>query len=424
MTQIMGILNITPDSFSDGGEYFDPEAAVRHAHELVQAGASIIDIGGESTGPGSQRVDPGEEQKRILETVREVSQFVTVSVDTLHAETARGAAEAGASIINDVSGGLYDARMLETVAHLDVDYVIGHWRGIPDPKHSRSVYDNVVEDVAKALERRVEEAIVAGVRAERIIVDPGLGFDKTAQQSWELVRGVERLEKIAPRVLVGASRKRMVAEHCRETPLGVAPLAGSAPARETLDEVTAYISLFCALQEVWAVRVHSVEHSFRAIRAAQKLAPSSVLCLGSAASAASAEAQRPKATAPAAANSRVQINIEGLRIYAHHGVYAHEQEQGQEFIIDLTCSYKRAAAVDSIEHALDYASLTTEVVSLTKTPQSQLIETVAERIADHVIAKKEVAHVRVTVKKPQAPLQEQLDCVSVTVERFQQELQK
>ena len=209
---IRGVLNVTPDSFSDGGEYLDPDAAIARARELASQGANIIDVGGESTRPGAAPVPLEEEQRRILPVIEALSaEGITVSVDTLHAATARAAVGAGAHYVNDVSGGLHDDEMFQTVAGLsgehDTRMIIGHWRGVPDPAHSRSEYRDVVVEVSDALAERAARAVAAGIAPHRIVLDPGLGFDKTAAQGWQLLAHLERLAALGYPVLIGASRK-------------------------------------------------------------------------------------------------------------------------------------------------------------------------------------------------------------------------
>ena len=183
--QLMGILNVTPDSFSDGGQFADLDAAVRRGIQLRDGGATLVDVGGESTRPGASPVDPVDEQARVIPVVRElVAAGVVVSVDTMHASTALAAAQAGASVINDVSGGLADAGMYRVVAETGLHYVAMHWRG---PSDAEAHYGDVVTDVREELKARLSELVVSGVDPQRVILDPGLGFAKTAEQSFTLL---------------------------------------------------------------------------------------------------------------------------------------------------------------------------------------------------------------------------------------------
>jgi dihydropteroate synthase len=247
---VFGILNVTPDSFSDGGRFADSGNAVRHGLRLVAEGADWIDIGGESTRPGAARVPAGEEQRRILPVIAALAeQGVRVSVDTMNADTARAALAAGAAIVNDVSGGLADPDMAEIVAEAGVPFVVMHWRGHSADMASRAVYADVVAEVRDELAARVASLTERGVAADRIILDPGIGFAKDAGHNWRLLAGLSTLRELGHPILVGASRKRF---------LGALPaLAGRAdPAAR--DVPTAVVSALVALEGVWALRVHDV----------------------------------------------------------------------------------------------------------------------------------------------------------------------
>ncbi|KQZ85772.1 dihydropteroate synthase [Microbacterium sp. Root166] len=253
MTLVMGIVNVTPDSFSDGGRFFDVEAAVAHGLALREQGAAILDVGGESTRPGAQRVDPAVEQQRVLPVVRELAAAgALVSIDTMNASTAVAAVEAGARIVNDVSGGLSDPDLLTAVAPTGADVVLGHWRGPSADMYARAEYDDIVTDVLRELGQRVEAAAAAGIAPARVVVDPGIGFGKKGAQNWDVLRGIPRLTGLGPRVLVGTSRKRFLAD----------ALAGDADAAEVdqarRDLATAVSSVLAAQAGAWAVRVHDV----------------------------------------------------------------------------------------------------------------------------------------------------------------------
>jgi dihydropteroate synthase len=246
--RIMGILNVTPDSFSDGGRWNSVDDAIEHGALLHAEGADLVDVGGESTRPGAVRVSPDEEQQRVLPVVRELSdRGIRVSIDTLNSSTARAAAEAGASIVNDVSGGLADPEMFRTIASLDTDYIVSHWRGHSDTMNELANYNEVVGDVRTEIQRRVAELIVWGVDENRIVVDPGLGFAKTSSHNWKLLGNLDRLASLGYPVLIGASRKRFLADL----------LPGDATV-EQRDPATAVISALAAQAGVWGVRVHDV----------------------------------------------------------------------------------------------------------------------------------------------------------------------
>jgi dihydropteroate synthase len=244
-TLIMGVLNVTPDSFSDGGRWQNLDDAIGHGVAMAQAGAGIVDVGGESTRPGAVPVAAADERKRVMPVVRElVARGITVSIDTMHAETALAAVDAGAEIINDVSGGLGDEGMARVVAETGVHFVAMHWRGGADVQ---SGYRDVVADVRAELKSRVAELVVAGVHPERIVLDPGLGFAKDAGHNWQLLARLDELATLGHGILIGASRKRFLG----------ALLPEGAP-MEDRDPPTAVISALAARAGVWAVRVHDV----------------------------------------------------------------------------------------------------------------------------------------------------------------------
>jgi dihydropteroate synthase len=248
VTLIMGVLNVTPDSFSDGGLWLEPEAAVEHAFDLVEQGADIIDVGGESTRPGALHLDPAEEQARVIPVIRRLAaRGVMVSVDTMNASTARAAADAGATIINDVSGGLNDPGMPDAVLDTGLQYVVMHWRGRLDPGDSRAVYTDTVREVRSELSARVADLLDRGVDPAKLVLDPGLGFSKTAEHNWQVLAGLHSFQTLGYPVLIGASRKRFLG--------ALLPEGASAADR---DAPTAVISALAAREGVWAVRVHDV----------------------------------------------------------------------------------------------------------------------------------------------------------------------
>ena len=252
MTGIWGVVNVTPDSFSDGGRFLDPARAIAHGLSLRGDGATVLDVGGESTRPGAERVPMAEEQARVLDVVAGLAaEGVPVSIDTLNASTAIAAVRAGARIVNDVSGGLADPEMLEAVAASGADYVIGHWRGPSDDMYARAEYLRPSREVAAELQERVAAAAAAGIAPARIILDPGIGFAKAGAQNWEVLRGLEDIVALGSRVLVGTSRKRFLAET-----LQAASAGDVTEARRDL--ATAVTSALAARAGAWAVRVHDV----------------------------------------------------------------------------------------------------------------------------------------------------------------------
>lgn len=261
MSLVMGILNVTPDSFSDGGQFVDANVAVDHARAMLGAGATIIDVGGESTRPGADRVSAEEELARVIPIVRALAgDGVAVSVDTMRADVAAAAIDAGARIINDVSGGQADPAMFEVLAGAPgVDYVLMHWRGHSAAMSRAAVYADVVGEVIAETVLQRDTAMAAGIPGERIILDPGLGFAKTWDHNWTLLRNLNSFTQLGHRVLVGASRKAFLGEL----------LGGREPLGR--DGATAAVSFWCGLHDVWAVRTHDVEGQADAISVARRL---------------------------------------------------------------------------------------------------------------------------------------------------------
>ncbi len=255
---VMGVLNVTPDSFSDGGRYLDHDHAVSHGVAMHRRGADVVDVGGESTRPGAERVDADVESARVTPVISSlVAEGVPVSVDTTRAEVALAAVEAGATIINDVSGGLADPNMAKVVAESGVPWILMHWRGLSREMDSLATYADVVREVRDELLARVDAALAAGVRQDGIILDPGLGFAKRAEHNWQLLHGLDELLALGFPVLVGASRKRF---------LGTL-LGGREP--DGREDATAAVSALSAFKGAWGVRVHDVEKSLDAIAVAR-----------------------------------------------------------------------------------------------------------------------------------------------------------
>ncbi|MBX9245911.1 dihydropteroate synthase [Actinotalea ferrariae] len=258
----MGVVNVTPDSFSDGGRWFEPGDAVAHGHRLLADGADLLDVGGESTRPGAARVPPDEERRRVLPVVRElVAAGAVVSVDTTRADVARDAVAAGAHVINDVSGGLADPAMYDVVAETGAVYVAMHWRGHADVMDTLATYDDVVADVRDELAQRLAALEAAGARPEQVVLDPGLGFAKPGSDNWPLLAHLDVLQSLGRPVLVGASRKRFLGH------LLAAPDGSPAPP-DARDGATAAITALSALGGAWCVRVHDVAGSADAVRVA------------------------------------------------------------------------------------------------------------------------------------------------------------
>ncbi|NLP85111.1 dihydropteroate synthase [Microbacterium sp. CFH 90308] len=263
MTLIMGVVNVTPDSFSDGGRYADADTAVAHGLRLREQGAHILDIGGESTRPGAERVGPALEQERVLPVVSALAEAgALVSIDTMNAATAVAAVAAGARIVNDVSGGMADPDMLPAVAETEGDVVLQHWRGHSADMYARAAYDDVVTEVVAELRARIAAAAAAGIPPSRVVVDPGIGFGKQGDQNWETLRGLERFVALGPRVLLGTSRKRFLADLLADDP--------AAATEDRRDLATAVTSVLAAQAGVWAVRVHNVAATRDALAVAER----------------------------------------------------------------------------------------------------------------------------------------------------------
>jgi dihydropteroate synthase len=260
---VMGIINVTPDSFSDGGQWLESASAVQHGLALLAEGADLLDVGGESTRPGAIRPDIDEELRRVLPVVQALaSAGASVTIDTMRAEVARAAVDAGAVGVNDVSGGLADDTMLSTVASLGVPYICMHWRGHSTLMQELAVYDDVVADVSNELAKRREAAVAAGIDPARLALDPGLGFAKTADHNWALLASLAELDELGQPLVVGASRKAF---------LGALLASDGAPRPpHQRDDATTAISAIAALHGAWCVRVHDVGSSRDAVEVARR----------------------------------------------------------------------------------------------------------------------------------------------------------
>jgi dihydropteroate synthase len=240
---VMGILNVTPDSFADGGKHFTFEHAISHGLSMIEDGVDIIDVGGESTRPGAERVSEEEEERRVIPVIAGLAGLgVEISVDTMRASIAKKAVEAGAKIVNDVSGGQADPLMFSTVAQLKCKYTLMHWRGHSKDMNSRAQYGDVVEDVIDEITIQLDKALAAGIARENIILDPGLGFSKDSEHNWEILNRIDEFVALGYPVLIGHSRKRFI--------------GGATP--DDREEGTLAISKSLVGKGIWAVRVHSV----------------------------------------------------------------------------------------------------------------------------------------------------------------------
>jgi dihydropteroate synthase len=248
---VMGILNVTPDSFADGGLHYDTEIAIARGMEMIDEGVDIIDVGGESTRPGADRVSEEEEQARVLPVIRALAESkVAISIDTMRASTARLAVEAGASIVNDVSGGAADPDMFATVADLGCKYTLMHWRGHSKDMNSKAIYGDVVADVIEEVTMQLDKALAAGVKRENVILDPGLGFAKDPEHNWEILNRIEEFTALGYPVLIGHSRKRF--------------LGGDNP--DGREEATVAVTQSLVGKGIWAVRVHGVKANVEVVK--------------------------------------------------------------------------------------------------------------------------------------------------------------
>jgi len=260
-TLVMGILNITPDSFADGGKYLSKEDAITQGRRLIAEGADIIDVGGESTKPGVDRVSEADELERVIPVVTElVKDGAVISVDTMRSEVAKQAIAAGASYINDVSGGLADEKMASVIAqNPKIQYIAMHWRGHSKEMQKKAVYKDVVKEVKDELDERVSQLLKAGIDPEQIILDPGIGFAKESDHNWEILKNIERFQLLGYPLLIGASRKRFLGELV------------NAPEPDKREAATIALTTELARLKVWAVRTHAVKAHQDAISVMERL---------------------------------------------------------------------------------------------------------------------------------------------------------
>lgn len=268
---VMGVVNVTPDSFSDGGKWLDAATAIRHGIDLAAVGADLVDVGGESTRPGATRIDADEELRRVIPVIEGlVAEGIRVSVDTMRASTARRALDAGATIVNDVSGGRADPEMMDVVAAADSPIVLMHWRAhsVDMQALDHTHYDDIIDDIVAELAVQVDAAIDAGIARERIILDPGLGFSKTGEQNWTVLAHLDAFVGLGFPLLVAASRKRFLGELLAD-PL---PDGGRRPRpTDRREDATTAITTLAATAGAWCVRVHEPAASADAVRVVARL---------------------------------------------------------------------------------------------------------------------------------------------------------
>jgi dihydropteroate synthase len=395
---VMGVLNVTPDSFSDGGRYADLDAAVAHGVLLRDQGADLVDVGGESTRPGAERIDADTEIGRVVPVIRALAAAgVSMSIDTIRASVAAAALEAGATVVNDVSGGLADPTMAKVVADAGCPWVLMHWRGHSRDMQRLAAYRDVVTEVRDELTQRVEDALAAGVASDKIIIDPGLGFAKTAEHNWQLSTHLDRIIALGYPVLFAASRKSYLGRLLAEPD-------GTPRAVDQREAATIATTVLAVAAGVWGVRTHDVRSTVDAI-------------------AVWAATGRPTtgrwtiAYPAVSARGAGTVSLTGLTARGHHGVYDVERAQGQDFVVDVTLELDLAppARSDDVADTVHYGELADHLVGIVAGEPVNLIETLAGRLLEACLAWPLVLAATVTVHKPQAPIPHPFADVAVTV---------
>lgn len=380
---IMGILNVTPDSFSDGGKYADLPAAIAAAEAMVDQGAAIIDVGGESTRPGAERISEETELSRVIPVITElVARGIYVSIDTMRAEVARVAVKAGAKMVNDVSGGLSDPEMLPTVAELGVPIVLMHWRGPSKTMQENIVYGDVVTDVCTELSQQVQRALDCGIPKNHIIVDPGIGFGKTFEHNWELLHQTDQLQALGYPVLIGVSRKRFLGALLQD--------AHGVPRNEQQRDVASAVLAAQILRRgIWGIRVHDVQATKDAYLALTAIDPQM---------------------------AHDHIELLGVKDFGYHGVLDHEKQNGQYFSVDarLGISIAHAAQTDELSDTVNYAEVSDAIRARITGDSLDLIEKLADLIAQDCLSFPQVVSAQIRVHKPDAPITGEFADVVVT----------
>jgi dihydropteroate synthase len=384
---IMGILNLTPDSFSDGGQFDSVESAVDAATSMAARGANIIDIGGESTRPGAERISLETELARVIPVIEQIAaQGIYVSIDTMRSEVAAAAISAGARMVNDVSGGLADPQMLEVVASLGVPIVLMHWRGASKSMQENIHYDNALVEVCSELQNRAKAALNAGIDRGNIILDPGIGFGKEAEHNWELLRNLDALLALGYPLLVGVSRKRFIGSLLADS-------EGMPRDVSARDIASAIASAYLLQRGAWGVRVHDVQATSDAYRALCAINPEPAID---------------------------SIELLGLREFGRHGVLEHERINGQYFSVDATLglSISHAALTDELADTVNYAEVADSIRARIAGEPVDLIEKLAELIATDCLAFPQVVVAKIRVHKPDAPIEGEFGDVIVTRAKF------
>jgi dihydropteroate synthase len=384
---IMGILNLTPDSFSDGGQFDSTESAVQAAMSMVACGANIIDIGGESTRPGAERISLEVELERVIPVTEQLAaQGVYVSIDTMRSEVAKAAVLAGAHMVNDVSGGLSDPHMFEAVANLGLPIVLMHWRGPSRTMQENIHYENILTEVCAELHTQAKAALDAGISRGNIILDPGIGFGKEAEHNWDLLRNVDSLLALGYPLLVGVSRKRFLGSL-------LADVTGTPRDVGARDTASAVLAAQILQRGAWGVRVHDVQATSDAYKALCAINPDPAID---------------------------SIELLGLREFGYHGVLEHERINGQYFKVDATLglAISHAAHTDDLGDTVNYAEVADAIRARIAGEPVDLIEKLAEIIATDCLAFPQVVFAKIRVHKPDAPIEGEFGDVIVTRAKF------
>lgn len=383
----MGILNLTPDSFSDGGQYDCTESAVKAATSMVAKGGNIIDIGGESTRPGAERISLVTELERVMPVVEELSaQGIYVSIDTMRSQVAKAAVGAGAQMVNDVSGGLSDPQMFPLVASLGVPIILMHWRGPSKTMQENIHYEDALTEVCTELQTQAKAAHSAGIERGNIILDPGIGFGKEAEHNWVLLRNIDALMELGYPLLVGISRKRFLGSL-------LADIEGIPRDVHARDTASAVLAAHVLQRGAWGVRVHDVQATSDAYKALCAINPDPAIDT---------------------------IELLGLREFGHHGVLDRERVNGQYFSVDATLglSISHAAYTDDLTDTVNYAEVADSIRARIAGEPVDLIEKLAELIATDCLAFPQVVFAKIRVHKPDAPIEGEFADVIVTRAKF------
>ncbi len=378
---VMGVVNVTPDSFSDGGAFLHPQAAIAEARGMLDEGAAIVDVGGESTRPGSEGVSVEEELDRV-EPVLAALADVPVSIDTSKAEVARRALEAGAVLVNDVTALRGEPELAGVVADSGACLCLMHMLGEPRTMQEDPRYDDVVSEVKAFLEERLEFATEAGIDEERICLDPGIGFGKTVEHNLELLARLDEIVALGRPVLVGASRKRFLGR-----------LLGDDEALTGTVSAGVAVAVLAYERGATIFRVHDVREHVEALAVARALEEVQLM-------------------------SQMEIEIDGLELIGFHGATRAEQETGQRFLFDVwLVAHDAGVRSDRLDDTIDYTKVVACIREISDSRRFNLIEALAAAIADTLVERFDVSRVRVRVRKPEVQLDAPAAYTAATIER-------